>query len=561
MKHNLISSLIAVVLISMLLPGCALIFSPSRESVNVSCATPGATLHFDGDSVGTDKARIKFNKYHVYNIVTAEKEGYKSRNYCVTLDRYAPTIAFIMVDALAIVVPTFMIKRNDMLDPSVELGDDLLIIPGVILASVISTDLRHVKTHRYEKNPIIPALIPYDLRKSDEKYLLVDSTNIDVAARDQTEAIYSRFSKYEDERPTTKKAKSYTNSRLTVNNTIFDRSLNYTLHKMRFIDTVNNVFPNFNNTLYLNATVRKIKFHEIKSPYGNSSNLTGGGPEHMPNHLFAIELAIDWDVMDFYKQKLTTLRTVEKSDLFTISYNANKDDLVYELYNALRDNMDLSIMSVRRKLTNRGLLKITDKQEVVETIEIPVPSADIRQKNEFSKSCVKITIGDNTGTGAIISADGYIVTSYHLVAGNKAVKVTFDDSTSAEATIVRRSENCDMALLKTEKSGLTPLLLSDNTDPEIGMDVWAVGANTAAGSGFNLSRGIISGVRRNNSLIMLQTDVSLNYGNTGSPLIDDKGAAVGIVSFKIVQHGVEGLGFALSGHDVLKQLGLKYRQQ
>src|SRR4051812_23548822 len=89
-----------------ILSGCAVIFSSSRQYVNINTATPDAKIMFNGDSIGTGSARIRLNKYRVYNTFTAEKDGFKSRSYCVTLHKYSPTLAFMALDVLTVVIPT-----------------------------------------------------------------------------------------------------------------------------------------------------------------------------------------------------------------------------------------------------------------------------------------------------------------------------------------------------------------------------------------------------------------------------------------------------------------------
>ena len=549
----------AIALTPLLLSGCAIIFSAANQNVGIKSATPGAKIMFDGDSVGTGSAEVRLNKYRVYNTFTAEKEGYKSRNYCVTLNKYSPTIGLAALDALAVIIPTAKIASSAKKDASVEFGNDVLIIPGLYFASLLLTDLKHVKTHRYDNNQTIPALEPYQTRGEKEKYLLVNNTDVDIKASNQKTVSYGRLSKYYNATAKQQSGKSYATGDVKISDAVFTGTLNYTLKKMKFIDTTNHIFPNINNSLYLNATIKSVTFHEVKSPYVNSAQYRSHPREAMPNHLFAVELSIDWDVLDFYKQKLVTIRTVEKSDLFTVAYGADKSEMETVVYNAMKDNMDFSIMNLRRQLADKKLLSITDIKEDITALELPRPQAAARTKESFKNSCVSIKVDDGFGSGAILSDDGYIITNYHLIAGTKKVTVTFSDSTTEEAEVVRKNTESDMALLKVKKTGLTPFLLSEDKDPEIGGDVWAVGVAGNLELGISLSHGILAGVRKSNGLTMLQTDASLNKGNSGSALVNDKGAVLGIVSLKIMGRGVEGIGFALSAKDVMEKLGLKYK--
>lgn len=547
-----------LLLLAFLWAGCAVIFSPGKQHVTVKSATPGATIMFDGDSIGTGNASLKLSKYKVYNTFTAEKEGYKSRNYCVTLNKRAPTLAFMALDVFGIIIPSVNIASG-LKKQSTTLDANVAIIPGLFLGSIILTDLTHAKTHRYDNEQTIPELVPYELRGKDEKFLLVNNTSIDVKSGEQKSVTYSRLNNYYKSDTKHQRGKSYTKDDLKIDDLIFTGSLNYTLKNMRFIDTTNHVFPNINNSLYLNSTIKSITFHEVKSPYSNTAQYSSKPSRVMPNHLFAIELSIDWDVLDFYKQKVATIRTVEKSDLFTIPYGSGSDEIQKTVVSALKDNMDFSIMNLRRQLSDKKLLAITNVKENNTTIELARPQAQNRTKEDFRKSCVIITTDDGFGSGTVISEDGYIVTNYHLLAGTKKITVTFSDSTTAEAEVVRKAMDADMALLKVKKTGLIPFTLSQDNDPEIGGDVWAVGAAGSVELGVNLSHGIISGVRKTNGMLMLQTDAGLNKGNSGGALVNEKGIAMGIVSLKLMGKGVEGIGFALATKDVMDKLGLKYK--
>lgn len=535
-------------------------FSPSHQRVNVSSATPGATIKFEGDSIGVGHARVKLNKYRVYNTFTAEKEGYKSRSYCVTLKKFAPTVALAAIDALAFVVPTMVISRNIQRDGTVSLGNDLAIIPGFFLFGLLLTDLKHAKTHLYERDPVIPALKPYDTRNNTEKYMLVNNTKLDVPSSDMRFVNYKNLGKYyKSGNGRSTSSRSYTKDHLKIENTTFTGTLNYTLKKMKFIDTTNSVFPNINNCLYLDATIKKITFHEVESPYLNTAKYSGNLEKVMPNHLFSVELVIDWDVLDYYKEKKKTIRTVEKSDLVTLAYNPDEADLTNALFRALKDNMDFSIMSLRRQLTSQNMLKITNDQVKETVLELTRPQNVSTRKEDFSKYCVAVKVGDKLGSGTVVSEDGYIVTNYHYIAGKEKVEIVFADSSTSVAEVVRKNPVCDMALLKVQKNGLTPALLSDESDPEIGVDVWAAGVTHSSDRTVRLTRGIISGVRKYEGMTMLQTDASLNTANGGGPLVNEKGIVSGIVSFKVMGRGVEGIGFALSARDIMEKLSLMYK--
>jgi len=138
------------------------------------------------------------------------------------------------------------------------------------------------------------------------------------------------------------------------------------------------------------------------------------------------------------------------------------------------------------------------------------------------------------------------------------MEVTFNDGTKAQATVVRTSTEADLALLKVSNTGLLPLPLN-TSEPEIGIDVWAIGTPKSVELGQSVSKGILSGIRKANDVSYLQTDVSLNGGNSGGALITKEGTVLGIVTSKLIGLGTEGVGFAISSQEVQNRLNITYK--
>lgn len=158
------------------------------------------------------------------------------------------------------------------------------------------------------------------------------------------------------------------------------------------------------------------------------------------------------------------------------------------------------------------------------------------------------------GTGIIISDNGYIVTNWHL-AGNKysSCYVTLEDGNIYNGTVVWADENLDLAIVKISKTGLKYLKLGDSDNIKIGNQVYAIGNPIGIEFQRTVTSGIISGLNRtikleenNNSSYMeglIQTDASINQGNSGGPLVNLSGEVIGINSVKI--ESAEGIGFAI----------------
>ena len=163
------------------------------------------------------------------------------------------------------------------------------------------------------------------------------------------------------------------------------------------------------------------------------------------------------------------------------------------------------------------------------------------------------------GSGFVVTQDGYILTNYHVIAGASSIKVAFVDGTTYDAALVGGEEANDIAVLKIEAAGLTPVTLGDSDKLVVGESVYTIG-NPLGELTYSLTDGIISALDRlistgdNVTLNMLQTNCDINPGNSGGPLFDSYGSVIGITTAKYTQSSsgvsAEGLGFAIPINDV-----------
>ena len=172
----------------------------------------------------------------------------------------------------------------------------------------------------------------------------------------------------------------------------------------------------------------------------------------------------------------------------------------------------------------------------------------------------------SSGTGFIISEDGYILTNYHVVEGAKTLTVTLYNRIEYPAQLVGyEKEICDVALLKIDATGLTPVVFGDSDAAMVGEEVSTIG-NPLGELTFSMTVGHLSAKERaisdsssKNPIGMLQTDAAINSGNSGGPLFDCTGAVIGIVTAKYSGEtssgaSMEGLGFAIPINTVKNML-------
>ena len=160
----------------------------------------------------------------------------------------------------------------------------------------------------------------------------------------------------------------------------------------------------------------------------------------------------------------------------------------------------------------------------------------------------------SSGSGFIISEDGYIVTNYHVIKGAKTLTVIMNNEDEYSATVVGYDDRNDFALIKIDASGLTPVQLGNSDQLIVGDQVCAIG-NPLGEMTNSLTVGYISVKDRSvtidsANINMLQTDTAINPGNSGGPLFNMKGEVIGITTAKSTGDAVESIGFAIPINDV-----------
>ena len=165
-----------------------------------------------------------------------------------------------------------------------------------------------------------------------------------------------------------------------------------------------------------------------------------------------------------------------------------------------------------------------------------------------------------SGTGFVISSDGYILTNKHVVAYDDVeYTVLFNDETKYPAKVLARDSVSDIAVLKIEANNLPAVELGESNDLKIGQGVIAIG-NALGEFSNTVSTGVISGLGRSvlasdfsggesNQLIgVIQTDASINFGNSGGPLLNNTGQVIGINT--AIAYGAQNIGFAIPVDEV-----------
>ena len=177
--------------------------------------------------------------------------------------------------------------------------------------------------------------------------------------------------------------------------------------------------------------------------------------------------------------------------------------------------------------------------------------------NKCIGSVVSITAsaqsGKSSGTGIVLSADGYLITNHHVIENAQVIAVQTSDDRQFQASIIGSDEASDLAVLKVDATDLQPAEFGDSGKLAVGDRVVAIGDPLGAQLRGTMTSGIVSAINRDlevndRTMTLIQTDAALNNGNSGGPLINCYGQVIGINTMKLRSYystTAEGLGFAI----------------
>lgn len=228
---------------------------------------------------------------------------------------------------------------------------------------------------------------------------------------------------------------------------------------------------------------------------------------------------------------------------FVQSYLTMRIGSQYNIQRLTTENMEMN-----------NLVDAVSRADVISEAMKSVVGISMLRANEESLFDIALAEKWGLGTGIIISEEGYILTNQHL-ARNKGTRliVNFENGENEQGRVVWCNENIDLAIVKVDRKNLYSAKIGDSDELRIGDEVMAIGNPLGVEFQRTTTCGIISGLNRtltfeeNDETVfmedLIQTDASINSGNSGGPLINEKGEVVGVNTIKITD--AEGLGFAV----------------
>jgi S1-C subfamily serine protease len=295
------------------------------------------------------------------------------------------------------------------------------------------------------------------------------------------------------------------------------------------------------------------------------------------------ELYIAAEILEYYKQTKGTPGYITTVILNWSVYDPSQEKIIFtytsggysneqtkmtesEAFVLASKNSLLSLLNNPAFIAEmkKGVVSENTSSSDMKKISLPKIAPPILNENEnFIERSIQsvLTIKSNGGHGSgfFISSDGYILTNHHVIEGQASLEAILANGISLPVEVIRFDKKNDVALLKIPGKGYQPLAIdSSAAKGKIGSDVVAIGTPKNIELGQTVTKGIISALRNFEGQIYIQTDASINGGNSGGPLINKKGEVIGIVSRK--GHDAEGIGLAIPISVALKILNIELKK-
>lgn len=181
-----------------------------------------------------------------------------------------------------------------------------------------------------------------------------------------------------------------------------------------------------------------------------------------------------------------------------------------------------------------------------------------RDLESAREAVVTVRAGSGSGSAVIVSSEGHALTAAHVVQGLKEVQVLMPFGVRLPAEVVRIDKPSDAALLRISGSEHRCIAIEEVAALDVGSEVFAIGSPLGEDLPRSVTRGIVSGRPELDGLELIQTDASVNLGNSGGPLLDNDGRIVGIVVQKALGIGIEGTAFALPIDTATERLAISW---
>lgn len=505
--------LIILLTLPLLLNSCASTLNGKvQKNITVRTKNSKSTVYVDGEKQGKGKAiKSKMARNGKVKQVRIETDGYKDQYIVHYQNQKSPLYILSWVPFGVLFYPPFM-----------DYG---------------------IKSYNHKKDIAVKEkLIPINIKDENDKYIFVSNTAFDIDEKD-LKIRKIRHRSLKKNKKNKFKDVDYNDKSINFDNSIFTDALNEILINYKYTDTTNTIFKNKSNSAYLSATITRLDLQHV---YQSAAK------RYMS--FLKSEVEIEWNFQDIYGQSKYKRKFKTTSGEFSYDYNESNTVIL-----SVKDAIAASFLKFIDDNKVKKLLEKGSEKETKLDIITLTKSNNVINLNEAIESAVTVKVGKGHGSGLKVSKNGYIVTNFHVVAKSKDnIIVVFKDGTEMSANLIRQNEQLDLALLKVDITFDKHFNIPSTKQYAVGDDIFAIGTPKTIELGQTLSKGIISGERSNNEVQLIQTDASVNGGNSGGPLIDKNGRLLGVINAKLSGFGVEGLGFAIPAELILNGLSITF---
>jgi hypothetical protein len=527
---------------------CVNIFIPGKQTINFTTTSKEATVFVDNEQVGKGKnISSKIVKTGSKQIIL-KNDGFKDQYKVLLPERrvyaYYPLLLIDIVCILPIGIDP-LVKEKTFRYPK----ENRLVLKDQYLNKTEKEkyiDFEGVKLNVENNDKDINWYNISHSENLDDKILDAEKDREKVQAKDEKKNLKKKKKVLLDEES---KKTVYENTKLAEN-------IYKTLNKIGYIDTVNQIFLDNNNTLALAGVIKKYSTYKITAKGLQNAY---GGIGYATYSYAKAKIYITWYIKNSFGEKIDSMEDVSYSGEFSNSLIESKG---YDpMYGDAAENSLYKLMKTPLFLKS---IKIDSNFKINDPIlAISKPSNIVTNAEDATNASVIIKRKDKGhGSGFVISNDGYIITNFHVIAdefNNKTadIKAILSNGDEVSVKVVRYNKMRDIALLKVENTFEKAFFLSSEKTFKKLMDVYAVGTPKSLELGQSVSVGILSNERKRNNNNLLQLNMSINSGNSGGPLFDKMGVLHGIVTSKLVGQSTEGVAFAIPSYLVQDYLNLK----
>jgi hypothetical protein len=550
-RAYLLLKFLFVFLIASNLNSCVTFFYPKKQTVIFNTSNKDATVYVNKNEAG--KGFIvteKVKKDGIQQVVT-RAPGYKDSYSTIVQTRWAAGFWLcILLDtpvmfSLIFDQGAFMVKgRSFEKEINLPVMDKLVMRrPGdkYINISNIGVDIQNKKNIRYFQLDYTPEYLMNYLEDAEKKEELEESKEDAKARKNNGKGPATKVDYFE---------------KVRYDDTKFSENVYNTLRSTDFIDTVNRVFSDNNNTMVLEGNIHKLYLYNILGKAANKEN------DIVTRSYFKAKVFLTWYVKNTYNEIIDSLETKEYSGDFVIPYGTGNDHLWEKM---VGDAIDMSYLKLQKDLKFTQYLKAESNFASTDSVLLlNAVTSGVTEQADASIPSVIIKTKDGYGSGFAITQDGYIITNYHVVAGkfnNKlnSIKVITSAGQEVEATVVRYNKHRDLALIKVDSKFDKAFRIPNAKSFKDLMEVYVVAAPKSIELCQSIASGIVSSERKANNNNLVQLGLSATEGSGGGPVFDKKGTLHGVLVSKLIGENTEGVSFAIPAYLIREYLNIHYQ--